>query len=230
MWELRRELIDIALLSPSIAIESALKKTVGPVVMSDLADGTGAGSPGDSSAVLAALVAAKPNKRCLVSVCDPEVAVLAASVGVGAQISTSIGAKKSFAFSSATQITGKVLRSGVEHFRFTQKGYNGMRVEMGLCAVLEIGEIRVLVTSLPAFTTDPEFYRCVGLEPTTAQIVVVKSHVQFQDSYDALASEIVLLDTPGMSSDNVAQLPFTNIDRPLYPWDPDLFFDARAEL
>jgi microcystin degradation protein MlrC len=52
--------------------------------------------------------------------------------------------------------------------------------------------------------------------------------VQFQDSYDALASEILLLDTPGMSSDNVAQLPFTNIDRPLYPWDPDAVFDARA--
>jgi microcystin degradation protein MlrC len=155
---------------------------------------------------------------------------LAASVGVGGEISTSIGAKKSFAFSSPTQITGKVLRSGVEHFRFTQKGYNGMRVEMGLCAVLEIGEIRVLVTSLPAFTTDPEFYRCVGLEPSSAQIVVVKSHAQFQDSYDALASEIIFLDTPGMSSDNVAQLPFTNIDRPLYPWDPDLVFDARAVL
>jgi microcystin degradation protein MlrC len=228
MWDLRSELINISLLSPSQAIESALKKNSGPVVMSDLADGTGAGSPGDSSVVLAALIAANPSKRCLVSVCDPEVASLAASVGVGAEISTSIGAKKSFEFSSPTQITGKVIRSGVEHFRFTQKGYNGMRVEMGLCAVLEIGEIRVLVTSLPAFTTDPEFYRCVGLEPSTAQIVIVKSHAQFQDSYDAIASEIVFLDTPGMSSDNVAQLPFTNIDRPLYPWDSELTFDASA--
>ncbi|MEI6811829.1 MAG: M81 family metallopeptidase [Actinomycetes bacterium] len=230
MWELRSDLIDISLLTPSQAIEIALKKSSGPVVMSDLADGTGAGSPGDSSAVLAALVAAKPNKRCLVSVCDPEVALLAASVGVGAEISTSIGAKKSFEFCTPTQITATVIRSGVEHFRFTQKGYNGMRVEMGLCAVLEIGEIRVLVTSLPAFTTDPEFYRCVGLEPSTAQIVVVKSHAQFQDSYDAIASEIIFLDTPGMSSDNVAELPFTKIDRPLYPWDLDLVFDARVAL
>lgn len=230
MWDLRRELINISLLSPPQAIDRALKKSFGPVIMSDLADGTGAGSPGDSSVVLATLIMAQPKKRCLVSVCDPEVADLAASVGVGGEISTSIGAKKSFAFSAPTQITGKVLRSGVEHFRFTQKGYNGMRVEMGLCAVLEIGEIRVLVTSLPAFTTDPEFYRCVGLEPSSAQIVVVKSHAQFQDSYDALASEIIFLDTPGMSSDNVAQLPFTNIDRPLYPWDSDLVFDARAVL
>ena len=230
MWDLRHELINISLLSPSQAIDRALKKSFGPVIMSDLADGTGAGSPGDSSVVLATLIMAQPKKRCLVSVCDPEVANLAASVGVGGEISTSIGAKKSFAFSAPTQITGKVLRSGVEHFRFTQKGYNGMRVEMGLCAVLEIGEIRVLVTSLPAFTTDPEFYRCVGLEPSSAQIVVVKSHAQFQDSYDALASEIIFLDTPGMSSDNVAQLPFTNINRPLYPWDPDLVFDACAVL
>ena len=226
MWDSRAELLDIELLSPSIGIEKALLKSTGPVVMSDLADGTGAGSPGDSSVVLAALIAAKPEKRCLVSVCDPDVARLAESIGVGGEISTMIGAKKSFAFNSPTQISGKVIRSGVEHFRFTQKGYNGMRVEMGLCAVLEIGEIRVLVTSLPAFTTDPQFYRCVDLEPTEAQIVVVKSHAQFQDSYDAIASEIIFLDTPGMSSDNVALLPFSNIDRPLYPWDRDLIFDA----
>ncbi len=228
MWDSRGPLLDIELLLAPVAIEKALKKSLGPVVLSDLADGTGAGSPGDSSAVLAALIAARPDKRCLVSVCDAEVALLAASIGVGGEISTLIGAKKSFAFSSPTQITGKVIRSGVEHFRFTQKGYNGMRVEMGLCAVLEIGEIRVLVTSLPAFTTDPQFYRCVDLEPTAAQIVVVKSHAQFQDSYDAIASEIMFLDTPGMSSDNVAQLPFVNIDRPLYPWDRDLVFDAGA--
>jgi len=228
MWDLRHDLLDIELLSAPVAIQKALKNIQGPVLLSDLADGTGAGSPGDSSVVLAALIAADPKKRCLVSVCDAQVAAQAASIGVGGEISTMIGAKKSFAFSMSTQIHGKVLRTGVEHFRFTQKGYNGMRVEMGLCAVLEIGEIRVLVTSFPAFTTDPEFYRCVDLEPTTAQIVVVKSHAQFQDSYDAIASEIIFLDTPGMSSDDVAQLPFTKIDRPLYPWDPDLVFDAGA--
>ena len=225
MWDLRHELLDIELLSAPVAIQKALKNAKGPVLLSDLADGTGAGSPGDSSVVLAALIAADPKKLCLASVCDPEVALLAASIGVGGEISAMIGAKKSFAFSMPTRIHGKVIRTGVEHFRFTQKGYNGMRVEMGLCAVIEIGEIRVLVTSLPAFTTDPEFYRCVDLEPTAAKIVVVKSHAQFQDSYDAIASEIIFLDTPGMSSDNVAQLPFTRIDRPLYPWDPGLTFD-----
>ncbi|MSV92680.1 MAG: hypothetical protein F2870_06610, partial [Actinobacteria bacterium] len=179
---------------------------------------------------LAALIQANPSQRCLVSVCDPEVALLAASIGVGGDISTKIGALRSYAFSNPTHITGKILRSGIEHFKFTQKGYNGMRVEMGLCAVLAIGEIRVLVTSLPAFTTDPAFYRCVDLEPTAAQIVVVKSHAQFQDSYDAIASEIIFLDTPGMSSDNIAQLPLTRIDRPLFPWDRDMVFDSGAAL
>ena len=230
MWELRGDLVDTTLLSASSGIEKALKNPLGPVVLSDLADGTGAGSPGDSSTVLAALIQANPSQRCLVSVCDPEVALLAASIGVGGDISTKIGALRSYAFSNPTHITGKILRSGIEHFKFTQKGYNGMRVEMGLCAVLAIGEIRVLVTSLPAFTTDPAFYRCVDLEPTAAQIVVVKSHAQFQDSYDAIASEIIFLDTPGMSSDNIAQLPLTRIDRPLFPWDRDMVFDSGAAL
>jgi len=68
-------------------------------------------------------------------------------------------------------------------------------------------------------------YRAVGLEPTEAKIVVVKSHIQFRAGYDDIAKEIILLDSPGMSSDHLESLPFKRISRPLYPFDRDLTFE-----
>jgi microcystin degradation protein MlrC len=96
---------------------------------------------------------------------------------------------------------------------------------MGNCAVIQAGQVSILITSNSVFTVDPEMYRAVGLEPKDAKIVVVKSHIQFRAGYDDIAKEIILLDSPGMSSDHLEALPFKRIPRPMYPFDRDLTFD-----
>jgi microcystin degradation protein MlrC len=230
MWDSRMALSSANLTKPEIAIAEALRFDRGPVVLSDVSDGTGAGSPGDSTAVLKVLLEMKPSKRVLLSIVDSKVAQDALELGVGSWIRTFVGGTKSKSFTAPCEIEAEILSCAETKFRFTQKGYNGMEVEMGLCAVLAIGEIRLLVTSLPAFTTDPAFYRAANLEPKDAHIVVVKSHAQFQDSYDEIATAIYILDTPGMSSDKISTLPFTKIDRPTYPWDLDIVFNCRNQL
>ena len=49
--------------------------------------------------------------------------------------------------------------------------------------------------------------------------MVVKSHIQFRAGYEGIADEIILLDSPGMSSDHLTDLPFRRIPRPMFPWD-----------
>jgi microcystin degradation protein MlrC len=230
MWEFRVTLSATNLIEPKTAITNGLSYDTGPVVLSDIADGTMAGSPGDSTAVLKVLLEMEISKTVLVSICDPKVAELAEKLGVGSRIKTLIGGIKGGNFYSPCEIEGEVLASSEMKYRFTQKGYHGMEIKMGLCAVIAIGHIRLLVTSLAASTTDPAFYRAAGLNPEEAQIVVVKSHAQFQDSYRNIAKNIYFLDTPGMSSDKIAELPFTKIDRPTYPWDLDLVFEPPYQL
>ena len=48
----RHAFMDIQLVPPDRAIAEALAEPGGPVVLSDLADGTGAGSPGDSTSMI----------------------------------------------------------------------------------------------------------------------------------------------------------------------------------
>ncbi|MCC2627616.1 MAG: hypothetical protein K0S14_1266, partial [Thermomicrobiales bacterium] len=163
----------------------------GPVVLSDLADGTGAGSPGDATAVIAALLAADLQAPALVCVRDPAAANQAIAAGVGAIVALEVGGK------------------------------------LGDCAVVQAGRVSLLILSNSVMTVDPAMYRAVGLEPNDAGIVVVKSHIQFRAGYAGIARAIILLDSPGMSSDRLESLPFVRIERPLFPFDRAFAFVPR---
>ncbi len=83
------------------------------------------------------------------------------------------------------------------------------------------GLVHILVAERSAMTVDPELFRSQGIEPIYCQIVVVKSPNGFRAAYEPLAAAIFVVDTPGVSSANLRQLPFKRVSRPLYPLDPD---------
>ncbi len=196
----------------------------GPVVLSDLADGTGAGSPGDATAVIAALLAADLAKPALVCVRDPEAARRAIAAGVGAEIALEVGGKLDHLYNTPVTIEGRVTFAGPARFRFSGEGYTGIEMDMGDCAVVQAGQVFLLILGNAVMTVDPAMYRAVGLEPSEAGIVVVKSHIQFRAGYGEIARSMILLDSPGMSSDRLESLPFVNVERPLFPFDRDFGF------
>lgn len=225
-WAEREAFLDLELVPIADAIDRALKVENGPVVLSDLADGTGAGSPGDATAVIAALLEAAPGEQALVCVRDPAAADLAIAAGSGATVDLLVGGKLDTLYNQPIRLQGTVRFAGPASFRFGGGGYTGVEMDMGQCAVVEAGHVSVLILGNSVMTVDPAMYRSVGLEPATAKIVVVKSHIQFRAGYDDIASEIVLLDSPGMSGDHLESLPFQAIERPLFPFDRGMTFAA----
>jgi microcystin degradation protein MlrC len=199
----------------------------GPVVLSDLADGTGAGSPGDATAVIAALLAADLQAPALVCVRDPAAANQAIAAGVGAIVALEVGGKLDTIYNEPVPIQGTVTFAGPARFRFGGEGYTGVEMDMGDCAVVQAGRVSLLILSNSVMTVDPAMYRAVGLEPNDAGIVVVKSHIQFRAGYAGIARAIILLDSPGMSSDRLESLPFVRIERPLFPFDRAFAFVPR---
>jgi microcystin degradation protein MlrC len=227
-WAERDAFMDISLAPPAAAIQRALAHDAGPVVLSDLADGTGAGSPGDATAVIAALVEADPPKTALVCVRDAAAVAEAVAAGVGGEVDVWVGGKLDNVYNQPVRFTGTVEFAGPASFRFGGGGYTGVEMEMGPSAVVRHNNIHLLIVSRSVFTVDPEMYRAVGLEPAGAQIVVVKSHIQFRAGYDDIAREIILLDTPGMSTDHLERLGFHRVPRPLFPFDTDIAFMPAA--
>jgi microcystin degradation protein MlrC len=223
-WDERHAFMEIELVHIAEAIQQALAEPTGPVILSDCADGTGAGSPGDATAVIAALLDANPDKPAYVFVRDAESAEAAIAAGTGSTVTLSVGGKIDNVFNQPVELTGAVEFAGPAAFRFGGGGYTGVEQDMGPSAVVRAGNVYVLIVSNSVMTVDPELYRAAGLEPKNAQIVVVKSHIQFRAGYDPIASRIILLDSPGMSSDHIAALPWQKVPRPIFPLDPDVSF------
>lgn len=223
-WAERHAFMEIELVPIDEAIALALAEPSGPVVLSDCADGTGAGSPGDATAVIAALLRVNPDKPAYVFVRDAESAATAIAAGVGATVTLWVGGKLDNVFNQPVELTGTVEFAGPAAFRFGGEGYTGVEQDMGPSAVVRAGNVYVLIVSNSVMTVDPELYRAAGLEPRSAHIVVVKSHIQFRAGYDPFCSRIILLDSPGMSSDHIAALPWRKVPRPIFPLDPEMSF------
>ncbi len=225
-WNEREAFFAIDLVDPDVAIARALEQDDGPVILSDLADGNGAGSPGDATAVIAALMRSGPTRTALCNVRDPDAAKAAAAAGVGSEVALMVGGKLDNVYNQPVRVTGTVEFAGPTTFRFGGRGYTGMGMDMGTCAVIRHNEMHLVITSNSCFWIDPEPYRAVGLEPENAQIVVVKSAIQFRSGFDGIERGIMLLDAPGMSSDHLEIYDFTRIPRPFYPFDPDTTYAA----
>jgi microcystin degradation protein MlrC len=218
-WRLRQA-FDIDLVPVDEAIRLAVESPAGPVVLADSADSTGSGSPGDSTAILAALLRAPLSKTALLTMVDPETVATAQAAGLAAQITVPIGGKIDHIFNRPVEVTATVRRLLTDgKFRMSGPAFTGLEINMGGAAVLEAGQVRILVTERRVWTNDPALYRAAGLEPEEAQIVVVKSPNLFRASYEAMASRIILVDGPGTSTSNYRRLPFSRIPRPMFPLD-----------
>jgi microcystin degradation protein MlrC len=220
MWQ-RRHDFDVELTSLDAAIDQALQATGKPVILADSADSTGSGAPGDSTAILAGLLDRQVTCRVLLPIVDKEAVQAAFEAGHGAVVRLILGGKIDPIYSRPVAVEGKVVWLGEASFRFKGPVFTGQELGMGPVAVLRVRNIFILVSQRPTWTVDPEMYRSVGLEPTEAQIVVVKSPNQFRASYGPLAHQILVVDTPGRASANLQSLPFQRLPRPFYPFDQD---------
>jgi microcystin degradation protein MlrC len=110
----------------------------------------------------------------------------------------------------------KSLHNG--RFRLVGPAGKGMRLNLGLTAVLTTGNATILVCETPSMCGDLGFYRTFGLDPEMFQLVVVKANTSFRENYESLAASIHMADTPGAASADLTALPYKKLPKTLYPF------------
>ncbi len=218
-WALRADFApDLTPLDDAIRIGLA---NPGLTVVGDGGDAPSSGAAADNTAVLRALLAARADtsgRETLLTLCDPEAAAEAARAGIGATVTLKVGHKMSHD-GEPLEITGKVQALTDGHYVMRDAGAEGMTMEMGLTAVLAIGDIRLAIRSLRGLEWDTAMYTSVGLQPAAAALVFAKSPSHFRVSYAPIAARILAADTPGTTTGNILRLKFHRVTRPLYPFD-----------
>jgi microcystin degradation protein MlrC len=218
IWRRRRDYLP-ELSTIEDAVREAHAQPSGLVVLSDSADATTSGAPGDSNHLLRELLRYSWTRPVLVPLVDPGLVQEAQQRGNGAEMAVMIGGKRDARFSKPMPLTVQVERSF--DARFVMSGHLGrnLPIDMGPSVVLRHGEVRVLVTSRSGPHFAPEFFRAGGFDPFAAAVVVAKSPCGFRAAYQERARIIRVVRAPGCAPADFWKYPYTHIDRPLWPWD-----------
>jgi microcystin degradation protein MlrC len=214
----RRHAFHTDMVSVEEAVQEAIRAEEGPVVLGDLADSGGAGTPGDGTALLAALLRHKAQGAVVGSIADPAAVQKAVQAGVGKQITVTVGGKVDRFHGEPIQISGRVrvIHDGV----FTAATrFNAGTVHRGPTAVVDYGGVEVVLTSRPVLVFEANHFRSLGIEPTDRKILVCKSEMQHRAGLEGIAHTFIDVDTPGLATQVLSRLPYTKIRRPVFPLD-----------
>ncbi len=226
LWSTRRE-FEFQLTPVEEALRLAAATKGGPVVLSESSDSTGSGSPGDSTGVLTHLLNSRLSGPAAISLVDPEAVGRLKQAGVGSTITLAIGGKLDPEHSKPITVTGRVHLISDGRWTTRGRGYNtGIENCMGTSVVLEAGLVHILIAERSAMTVDPALFRSHGIEPLHYKIVVVKSPNGFRAEYEPIAARIFVVDTPGVSTAKLENLPWQRVSRPIYPLDQDINYKA----
>ena len=69
--------------------------------------------------------------------------------------------------------------------------------------------------------------RRFGIEPTRRRILAIKALGTFRAAFEPIAGEIIMVAGEGAADENLAQLPYRHLTRPIEPLD-EVEFDAEA--
>jgi microcystin degradation protein MlrC len=218
VWNHRRDYLP-KLVSVEQGVRAALDEEDGLVVLSDSADATTSGAPGDSNHLLREMLKFNWSRPALVTLVDPETIGEAVSGGVGAEFTAKLGGKRDREFSVPMAVNVRVER--IFEAKFVMSGHlaKNMAIDMGLSAVLRVGNIQIVVTSRSGAHFAPELFQAAGIDPYSAQLLVAKSPCGFRAAYASRAQRILVVRAPGCAPSDFWNYPYSRIERPLWPWD-----------
>ncbi|OAI45252.1 hypothetical protein AYO44_12955 [Planctomycetaceae bacterium SCGC AG-212-F19] len=218
VWNSRREYLP-QLVPAADAVREAHQPGDGLVVLSDSADATTSGAPGDSTHVLAELLKYDWPRPALVTLVAPEAVALARQHGVGAALTLSLGGMRDPRFSHPLTVSVQV--GHLFDARFVMSGHLGkdLAINMGPSAILRHGNVYIVATSYSGPHFAPQLFQTAGLDPFAASVLVAKSPCGFRAAYQERARKIILVQAPGCAPSDFWNYPYQQIPRPMWPWD-----------
>jgi microcystin degradation protein MlrC len=184
------------------AREAKLARRLGTVVMADASDVVTAGSIGENTELLRALVTEGADLVSYVPIRDADVVALTEKRDAGEDLDIEVGGKLDPARTKPLRLRARLVSVHPEG-------------PFGRVAVLRAGKTYVCVTSGAPMVMMPSFYKDLGLDPWKADVTVVKNFFPFRMFFLPYARKTIYVRTKGITDFDAAyELPFAG---PLHP-------------
>jgi microcystin degradation protein MlrC len=220
LWERREEFGFVAPTgSLDEVLAAALASPVTPYFVSDSGDNPTAGGAGDVTWTLTELLAseelaASGRRAIYASVPDAAGALAAAEAGVGADVRLTVGARVDARPAPPVEVAGEVLAV--------------VPSDDNLEVVVRTPAVDVVITRRRRpYHLEQDFTR-LGLDPRSADIVVVKIGYLEPELFD-MAADWMLALTPGGVDQDLARLGHRRVRRPMFPLDDVSTVDPLAD-
>jgi microcystin degradation protein MlrC len=182
-----------------------------PVILADTQDNPGAGANSDTVWILAELVKQNAKGAVVGLLHDPPAAQAAHRAGQGTELDLLLGSGSKLPGHAPFETRATVAALSDGAFTATGPFYGGSRMQLGPMAVLEIGGVRVVVSSRKQQAADQAMFTHLGIDPARQAILVLKSSVHFRADFQGLADEVLVVAAPGPNAADPADLAYRNL-------------------
>jgi microcystin degradation protein MlrC len=221
MWQRRFETVTQFLsVDEAIAEAAAYIATTGPLIIADYSDNPGGGGYGDATGLLKGMIAADLKDACFGPIVDPETAAELHRAKPGSTVSVRLGGKVD------PQIGGGPLALNGTLVSLSDGDYvgdgpmmGGLHASWGPCAVLRVGDIEILVTTIRAQMNDLQQFRAFGIDPAAKRVVGLKSMQHFRAAFEPIAGKVIVCDSGALCTPDLTRLPYRRARRPIFPLD-----------
>ncbi len=208
---------------PDVALTNIPADAIGLTVIAEPSDNIGAGAPGDGTGLLRAFVQRRV-QNAAVALNDPAAVERLTSMKPGARATLALGGKGSSLDAGPLTLEVELMSLRDGRFELEDKQSHlasavGSHFDMGPCAVVRHEGVLILLTSHRTPPMDLGQWRSQGIDPEKLSIIGVKAAVAHRRAYEPIASRMAWADTPGPCSSRLRQLPYRNIQRPIFPLD-----------
>jgi microcystin degradation protein MlrC len=230
VWEMREQFVE-SYPEPEQAVRQAREAVAdaddeaGPVVMADFGSNPGGGGAADGTTVLREFLEQDVENAGWAIMHDPEAVEDSIEAGVGERVVTTIGGKTDDRHGDPiADVDGyvKAITDGRYVNTGTSHSGRGVQNDIGRTVRFQCGvddSVTVVLAETRASAFDAEIWRHVGQPPERLDVICIPSLIAFLGDYGPMASDVILVDTPGASAVNPERFDYEHIPRPVYPLD-----------
>jgi microcystin degradation protein MlrC len=201
-----------------VALERARAAPAGPVVLFDVGDNVGGGSPGDSTFLLHAARRLGIGDL-LQALCDPDGVAACAAAGVGGRIERAVGGRIDGRHGAPFPVAGVVTALSDGRYEETGPSHGGFRFyNDGPSAAIRTDDgFTIILTTNAAGSSSLQQFRALGIEPTAMKIIVAKGVHSPRPAMEPIAREMIWVATPGVTTADLTTFSYRHRRVPLYP-------------